>query len=97
MVAVQVRDGLGSWYVHGSSISRKEGSLRGFTEKVIPVEDKEQLQGEPGVGDEQVRWGAECKKIQEILSRMMCYATVSDFIGQVLGGVLGRGVSRSPL
>lgn len=75
----------------------EKGSLRGFTEKVIPVEDKEQLQGEHGVGDEQARWGEECKKTQEILSSMMCCATVSDFIGQVLGGVLGSGASRSPL
>lgn len=75
----------------------EKGSLRGFTEKVIPVEDKEQLQGEHGVGDEQARWGAGCKKAQEILSSMMCCATVSDFARQVLGGVPGSGASRSPL
>ena len=51
----------------------EKGSLRGFTEKVIPVEDKEQLQGEHGVGDEQARWGAGCKKAQEILSSMLCH------------------------
>lgn len=45
----------------------EKGSLRDFTEKVIPVEDKEQVQGEHRVGDEQARWGEECKKTQEIL------------------------------
>jgi len=39
----------------GSSISRRERESERFYREGIPVEDKEQLQGEHGVGDEQAR------------------------------------------